>query len=409
MNETYKIALGLFLLLVISLAWLESTEPEPINWTPSYTAKDKIPLGAHIFYNCWKNAAKDSIFDIRIPPYEYLNNEPPSGTYFFLNNYISFDNDELDDVLQWVSEGNKLFISASSFGKNLSDTLNVEISNYAGAEGFKTRPALNLVNPALQFDKNAEFDQDLPAIFFSKIDTTNSTVLGTASFGEKKPEKKINFIRTSFGDGEILLHSTPQAFSNYFLLKEENYKYSEALLAYITGTNILWDAYYKSGKGFFTSPLYILLNNRPLKWAYYFVLISAILFILFEGKRKQRSIPVVEPPKNKSFEFTETVSQLYLQQKKFHELGLKKIALFMEYIRNHYRLDTAEINEQFYHDLSVKSENSVDKTKDLFQRIFNFQDQQENDKDDFFELTKHINSFKNAHGESGNSAKRRRT
>ena len=397
MNRTYKIALGLFLLLIVSLAWLESTEPEPINWTPSFTAKDRIPLGAFVFYDSWKNR-EDSIVDIKIPPYEYINYSPASGTYFFLNNYINFDDKELDDILDWVSEGNKLFISAYDFGHNLTDTLNLETSSFISSEGFKSRPKLNLVNSELQFEKPLEFDQDLPAVFFQKIDTTKNVVLGTATFGDKDPEEKINFIKTAFGEGEIYLHTTPQAFSNYFLLKDRNYQYCEALLSYLAGQHILWDAYYKSGKGFFTSPLYILLNNRQLKWAYYFVLISSILFVLFEGKRKQRSIPVVDPPMNKSYEFTETISQLYLEQRKFHELGLKKIALFKEHIRTHYRLDPSQINAQFYKDLALKSENSIKDTEGLFVQIFNFQEQKENDKDEFFELSKNINTFKNKHG-----------
>ena len=397
MNKTYKIALGLFLLLIVSLVWLESTEPEPINWAPSFTAKDKIPLGTFVFYESWKKNKPREIDEIRIPPYEYLNTSPEEGTYFFLNDYILFDDNELDHLLNWVSEGNTLFISAYDFGENLTDTLGIRTATYIEGENFRSRPMLNLVNPELKLENDLEFDQDLPAVFFKKIDTTSNIILGTASFGDRKEEEKVNFIQTKFGNGKIYLHSTPQAFSNYFLLKNENYKYTEALLAYLSG-NILWDAYYKTGKSFFTSPLYILLNNRALKWAYYFVLISAVLFILFEGKRKQRTIPVIEPPANKSYEFTDTISQLYLEQGKYHELGLRKISLFLEYIRTNYRLDTSRINEQFYRDLAEKSENKPAETEKLFKRIFNFQKQENSDKDDFFELTRHINTFKRKHG-----------
>lgn len=398
MNRTYKISLALFILLIISLAWLESNEEEPINWTPSYTSQDKIPLGAFVFYESWKNEQEDSLVDSKIPPYEYLKNSPINGTYFFLNNAVPFDHNELKEVLNWVSRGNTLFISAYNFGNHLTDTLEIELASFSGGKGFKTRPRLNLVNKDLKLNKAAEFDQDLPGIFFKKIDTLNNTILGTATFEDEKLEEKVNFIKRKFGKGEIYLHTTPQAFSNYFLLKNENYKYTEALLAYFAGDKIIWDAYYKAGKSFFTSPLYILLNNRPLKWAYYFVLISSILFILFEGKRKQRAIPVVETPANKSYEFTETVSQLYLEQDKYHELGLKKISLFLEFIRNNYRLDTSVINEQFYKDLAAKSENGLDDTKDLFDKIFNFQEQQRKDKNEFFSLTKQIHTFKNKHG-----------
>ncbi len=401
MNNTYKIALGLFLLLIISLAWLESTEPEPINWTPSFTAKDKIPLGAFVFYENLK-ATHGNIEDINIPPYEYLNSSPGMGTYFFLNNLVTFDKKELEDLLNWVADGNRLFISAYGFGNHLADTLSLETASHISTDGFTSRPKLNLVNSGLQLAKAAEFDHDLPAIYFKEIDTSKTVVLGTAQFEDKEASKKVNFIKTGFGNGEIFLHTTPQAFSNYFLLKNDNYKYTEALLAYLEGNTILWDAYYKSGKSFFTSPLYILLNNRALKWAYYFILIASIIFILFEGKRKQRAIPVIDPPANRSFEFTETISSLYLEQQKFHELGLKKIALFMEFIRTHYRLDTSEINEQFYKDLSIKSEKSIEDAKNLFDFMQDFQQNKENNKQDFFQLAKQINTFKNKYGESGN-------
>jgi len=404
MNKTYKIAFGLFLLLIISLAWLESSEPEPINWNPSYTNTDKIALGSLIFFESWTQSNPERFEEIKIPPYEYLNEEPKNGTYFFLNNYVSFADDELDDILNWVSKGNTLFISAYNFGGNLEDTLKVQLSSYISADGFKSRPALNLVNSNLKLEKALKFDQDLPAVYFEEIDTLNQVVLGTSTFRKKDAEEKINFIKTGFGNGEIYLHSVPQAFSNYFLLKNKNYQYQEALLAYLSGNTILWDGYYKSGKGFFTSPLYILLNNRPLKWAYYFIIITAILFILFEGKRKQRSIPVVNTLQNKSYEFTETVSNLFLEQKKYHDLGLKKIKLFMEYIRNEYRLDPSNMNDHFYRDLASKSENSTDHTKKLFERITNFQKKHENSKDEFFELSKSINTFKKHHGKSGSKS-----
>lgn len=401
MNKTYKIVFGLLLLLVISLTWLETSEADPINWNASYTDTDNIALGAKIFFESWKEASADSIQKLNIPPYEYLNNDPAQGTYFFLNDYVSFDDDELEDLLQWVSKGNTVFISASGFGENLSDTLKVSTQYYISDEiGFTSRPQVNFYNPELHLEKNLEFDQDLSAVSFGEIDTLQQTILGYSVFNENK-EKRANFIRLPFGKGEIYLHTLPQLFSNYFLLKDKNYVYAEKALAYIPKQQVLWDGYYKSGKSFYSSPLYILLNNRPLKWAYYFVLIASILFILFEGKRKQRKIPVVEPLQNKSYEFTETISNLYIEQKRFYELGQKKIALFLEFIRTHYRLDTQQFNIDFYRNLSAKSGHDLETTQALFQKIESFQEQRKNNKNDFFELSQNINTFKTKDGKSG--------
>lgn len=400
MNKTYKIALGLFLLLVISLVWLETSEPEPVNWNPSYTATDKIALGSFVFYENWKDKA--IIKKINIPPYEYLNDKPDSATYFFLNDFVGFDDDELDDLLNWVSQGNTVFISSNGFSGNLMDTLKIDVSYYYSVKEFASRPRLNLSNPKLKFKKNKIFDQDMAAVYFSKIDTLHQVVLGTASFGDdKNPEEKVNFVQSDFGKGTIYLHTNPQAFSNYFLLKDSNFEYTGAVLAYLSGSPILWDAYYKSGKTFFSSPLYMLLSHRSLKWAYYLVIITAILFVLFEGKRRQRPVPVVKPLANKSYEYTETISQLYLEKGRYYELGMKKINLFLEFIRNHYRLNTTSLNEEFYRNLADKSGNSYKDTKDLFERIFIFQQNAENEKEEFYHLSKSINNFKNKNGTSG--------
>jgi hypothetical protein len=114
------------------------------------------------------------------------------------------------------------------------------------------------------------------------------------------------------------------------------------------GATVYWDKYYKSGKTFYTSSLYILLGNKALKWAYYFLLAGAVLFIIFQGKRKQRAVPVVTPLKNQTYEYSRTIADLYVEQKKYKALAEKKIEHFYDHIRRHYRIDTSEINEKVF-------------------------------------------------------------
>ncbi len=402
MSRIYKIALGIFIFLIICLVWLEANEPQPLNWSPSYTATDKIPLGSYLLFENWKYSGA-TVKKIEIPPYEYLNGTPGNGTYFFLNNSVNFDRDELDDLLEWVEQGNKLVIVSNSISLNLIDTLKLDIgASYSSKDlNFTAKPEVNLSNPKLQLKEDQVFEHEVASYYFTKFDTVNQTVLGTVKTEEL--EEQVNFIKAPFGKGAIYLHTTPQAFSNYFMYDREKSRYVQNLLAYFQSQNILWDAYYKTGKTFYTSPLYILLNNKPLKWAYYFTLISAVLFIIFEGKRKQRAIPVVEPLKNRSYEYTQTIAQLFIEKKAYYEMGNKKIELFQEYIRRNYRLDPVHGNEEFYRQLAARSENSEDTTKELFQFIENYQQRQANDKNSFQELSKKINAYKGKYGKPGNN------
>ncbi|MDT0643220.1 DUF4350 domain-containing protein [Zunongwangia sp. F363] len=398
MNKTFKITFAAFLLLILALTYMEATEPEPVNWTPSYTAKDKIPLGSFVFFESWKNSKSAEIEKINIPPYEFFQQDSiPDGTYFFLNHYIALDDAELDDLLEWVKKGNSAFLSANYLSLNLLDTLEIETSEFMSEKDFTSAPGFNFVNSELKSEKAYKLDHNIDAIFFSKIDTANHVVLGVASLEDDpdSEEEKVNFIKVPYGDGEILLHTNPQAFSNYFLLSDNNYEYAEKVLSYLhPGGKILWDAYYKSGKAFYSSPLYILLSSRSLKWAYYFVIIAGVLFIIFEGKRKQRPIPVVKPAKNQTYEYTQTVADLYLEQKRYKELADKKIELFLEYIRLNYRLRTQEINGKFYQDLASRAEKEPEDAKILFKEIDRLKNNKKVSKEEFLQLSRSINNFK---------------
>lgn len=397
MKNSGKIAFGFLLLLVLFLTYLETSEPEPVNWNPSYLESDKIALGSFVFYESWKENKEEGIEKIDIPPFEFLTDGPDGGVYFFLNNSLGFDKSELEKMLSWVEKGNTLFLSAGSFSENLLDSLKLETSTRMPGEDFSSMPHIQLVNPELQNRGSYRFDHETPLVYFSKIDTISQTILGVASIKdfEDPSEAYPNFIKSNWGDGTIFIHSTPQAFSNYFMLTGLNYKYAEGVLAYLNpGSTIYWDRYYKTGKAFYSSPLYILFRSKSLKWAYYFLLAGSVLFLIFEGKRKQRPVPVVEPLKNQTYEYSKTIADLYLEQKKYKDLALKKIEHFNDYIRNHYRIDTANPDEKFLRELSEKSNHSLEETKGLYQQFDNISNKKEISKSELQALNNNITSFK---------------
>jgi len=396
MNKSFKIAFGGILLLVLFLTFLQATEPEPINWNPSYLESDKIALGSFVFYESWKESSSTKIEKVSVPPFEFLNEEH-TGTYFFLNDVLSFDDAEMKKLLAWVNDGNTLFLSANSFSQNLLDTLKVETAIKLPGTDLSSQPFINLVNPKLKQVVPYKYEHEVPLVYFSKIDTLNNKILGVSALSSFKGTDgtNVNFLKTEFGKGSIFMHSMPQAFSNYFLLSKSNFNYAEAVLGYIDTSKIVyWDRYYKTGKAFYTSPLYILLQNRALKWAYYFALIGSVLFIIFEGKRKQRAIPVVEPLKNQTYEYSGTIAALYLEQKQYKALALKKIHHFYDYIRTRYRIDTSLQNEALYKEIAAKSDHNIPETDALFKKINELSNKPEITKIELQQLNDVIQSFK---------------
>ncbi len=347
---------------------LEANEPTPVNWFPSYSKKDKIPLGTFATYELIQKTYQ--IQDINQPPFEFLTDRDSlssSSTYTFINESVHFDDAELKKVLTWVAKGNRLFVSAKNISPNLLDTLAIETNTLIDLTEITTQPVVAVVDEYLKNNTTYTYDRATEIPYFQKTDSLPTTGLGIVTLQQDSVRIKcpqLNFVQQTFGEGSILLHTFPEAFSNYFVLKDNNYQYTENLLQYIpTEQPLLWDNYYKNGKTFYTSSLYFLLTNKYLKWAYYTLLLGTVLFVLFEGKRKQRSIPIITPLKNQTIAFTRTISGMYLEQQDHTSIAQKQYTLFLAYIRNQLRIPTDSLDKETIKAIAIRSNNTVADTK----------------------------------------------
>ncbi|HER40074.1 MAG TPA: DUF4350 domain-containing protein [Salinimicrobium catena] len=397
MSKAYKITLALLVLLLVFLTWLEANEPQELNWSPSYAAVDKIPLGTKVLFENLKEQDLD-LKEVRVPPFEFLEDTTISGTYFFLNNSLQPDKNELKKILKWVSRGNTAFFIAENFSPELLDTLDLEMETLVPKKGISSKPLFNLKNPVLRNSKPYLFDRETYQQVFVIPDSLPKQVLGVTQLQNGSVEMsdpRVNFLRDTVGKGFVYLHSAPKTFSNYFMLQENNSEYIEKVLAYLPAQRTFyWDHYYKTGKSFYTSPLFVILNNKALRWAYYFVIIGSLLFIIFEGKRKQRSIPVVKPLLNQTLDFTRTIAGLYLDREDYKGITSKKIALFLDYVRSSYRVSTTEVNDALLERIAAMSGNDFKEVKDLWQLMTRLEKQEAVSKQELLQLNKAIAAFK---------------
>lgn len=344
MGRSYKIILGALLALLAMLIFLEANQKDPVNWYPSYSITDKIPQGTFVFYESLEKVAK--VEQVNIPPFEFLEDTTTTGTYFFLNASVGIDAAELNKLLKWVEKGNTAVISASYISYPLLDTLKITNDQKIRKNGLENIPQYNFANKDLRSEKYYEFNRDHTLEYFDSLNGKQQKVLGMAKVKDDNSvqnDSLANFVESKFGEGRFLLHSSPQAFTNYFLLEGENFEYAEKFLAYLDlQETIYWDNHYKNGKIIHTSPLYILLSNRYFKWAYYFVIIATILFIFFEGKRKQKSIPVVNPLRNQTYDYTRTIAGMYLDQKDYRTIAQKIRDQFFIFLQKEFKINVKE-------------------------------------------------------------------
>ena len=400
MDKRSKIALYAIAAVIILMMIAEVTKPKALNWRDSYSASDKIPLGCYVLFNELKDFSNKPIQTSNKNSFEALKEltNKEKTVSLFINNYIQFDKQSSESLLKYVEKGNSVFISANYFNGVLCDTLNIKIgSNYNNL--FK-RPSLNsFISPSLKTNERT-FEDVIENSFFVSLDTLKTVALGTIKVEKDDTviadtiTTHINFIKVPFGEnnGAFYVHTNPFAFSNYHMLNG-NEAYAATVLSFLPKHAIIWDNYYKSGRKIITSPLRFVLQNQALKWAFYITLIALILFVIFKGKRTQRIIPIVEPLKNATLDFTRTIGDLYYQHGDFSNIIKSKIQYFLEQIRSKYYLNTNELSEHFISKLAIKSSNKKEDTKALIDYIVYLKSKSSHTETDLIQLNKLIETF----------------
>lgn len=355
MNRSVKIYLSILALIVIVIFALDYNEPKPVDWRPSYSIMDKIPLGLYVF-----NEEKDALLKnqkiqkLNVTPYEYfsplydydtlVNDYKVKGTFLNISEFSEVDEQSIKEICYFVSHGNNAFLSAKIFPSELLDSLKIKMdSEYKMSDSIYNWTA----NPHLGSQKY-KMTEGAGNNYFSKIDTLNTTVLGY----QNGDSTRVNFIKVNFNNGAFYLHTQPTAFTNFHLLKSNHHQYAEKVLSYIPKGNVYW---YSKSETISQSPMRYVLSQPALKWAWYTFLGGMLIFMIFNAKRKQRIVPIHIPLSNTTVDFTKTIGNLYYQEGDHDNIIDKKIIYFLEKIRNEYLMDTSRLDNDFVKKLHQKS------------------------------------------------------
>ncbi|MCP2027249.1 hypothetical protein L1276_002406 [Flavobacterium sp. HSC-32F16] len=360
MNKSIKIYIAVLVLILILILIGDYNKQKPIDWRPTYSVNDKIPYGLYVFDKeiggILKKQKIERISDIT--PYEFLDSKydedtlvetySVKGTFINISQQNNIDEQSVKEIMYFVSHGNNAFLSMTDFPKTLLDSLKFEYSSNL----LKTKDAsVWMANKKLS-SKIYKSTSEI-ADYFSKIDTLNTTVLGYE--GNPKYKKNINFIKVPYKNGYFFLHANPVAFTNYNLLKKDRYQYTEKVLSYIPKGDVFWYTKSPNDENISASPLRYIFSQPALKWAWYLFLIGMLIFILFNAKRKQRIVPILQPLSNLTIDFTKTIGNLYYQEGDHKNIIDKKIIYFLERIRTEYLIDTTNLDDEFVKKLQHKT------------------------------------------------------
>ncbi|RZL30394.1 MAG: DUF4350 domain-containing protein, partial [Pedobacter sp.] len=304
-------------------------KPKPTNWSPTYLAEDKIPFGTYILRQRITDVLPGTeVKTVKAAVYNNLKERPTGkSNYFIIGSTVTVDKLDYQQMVNYMEAGNHILIAAYQIRGVLADTLKLEITSDFNFQSKRKYP-INFVNPNLKRELDYYFDKGISDQYFNELDTSKAIVLG------KKQNAKSNFIQYKFGKGSLMILPNPQLLTNYSLLREDGADYAAKIFSYLPkAETLLWDEHYTRKTGNDSSVLRVLFKYEQLRWAYYIALLSLIVFVLYEIKRRQRIIPVIERPKNSSVEFVNVVGRVYYQQRNNRDIAEKKITYLLEYIR----------------------------------------------------------------------------
>lgn len=181
-------------------------------------------------------------------------------------------------------------------------------------------------------------------------------------------------VSVPYGKGEVIFVSSPLLFTNYGMLEGNTFVYIFRLMSYLADLPVYrTEAYVKTDAMLVAeqSPFREFIKRPPLRWALYLALLGVVLFMIFTARRRQRVIPIMSKPANRSLEFIQLIGTLYYQRKDHVDLVRKKFKLFAEELRKTAGVDISDVNtdDREYLLLAEKTGMNSDRLKEVIRQI----------------------------------------
>lgn len=418
------------LVLFVLFCLLQVNLPKKFVWSPTFSHVDKQPLGCFVFdsvltqslpngYHVTKKTffqldqehAKEKIsvlmvvdqHNLKQLDVKYLCNIARRGGKVMVVASSSFDDgrntdtvvvDELERTFKVRIEDGLYFslrgilAGLKAHDNDMYDTIywNNRETMYA-AQPYKM--FYNMVGGTLFVDSvpkvkrlaytlsTAGYDYKLDSLYvgdFTGFDTIvdeKERIERIDTFAIKKVPTAVS---VPYGKGEVIFVSSPLLFTNYGMLEGNTSVYIFRLMSYLADLPVYrTEAYVKTDAMLVAeqSPFREFIKRPPLRWALYLALLGVVLFMIFTARRRQRVIPIISKPANRSLEFIQLIGTLYYQRKDHVDLVRKKFKLFAEELRKTAGVDISDVNtdDREYLLLAEKTGMNSDRLKKVIRQI----------------------------------------
>ncbi|HTO15728.1 MAG TPA: DUF4350 domain-containing protein [Edaphocola sp.] len=365
--------------------------PKRTDWKPAYTTKSKQPFGFNLFKRALPLIFPDAnIQEVGINSSIFSNIDyDKNSAFIILASNIDFSDAELNQLNHWLNYGNDVVIISEGFGEGLSEFIGydsalilkgtenpiTEFLNIPNNESSKEKILKVITNHTSQKTKANykfsiyKFNPFELSFAFNEKSKTYKKLITESNIISQLDNKDFNALSFQVGEGNLILVTSPLAFSNYYMLQENNIQYFSDILSF-TNENIS-KVYFAVGtqREKHVSDWGILWKHKATRTALLIAIFALIIYALINLKRRQNIIPVMEPLTNDSKSFVETIANLYYLKHNNKNMALKMIQHFLEHVRSNYKLNTSILDKEFGLKLATRTANTEADTNALMYQI----------------------------------------
>ena len=367
MSRAEKMILAGTAAIVLLILILDAIAPREPNWNTSFTRYKTDPYACGLTYDRLGDLFPQGVTTVREPIYSTaeqrlaLDSAAPRVNHIFIDGSFSLDDLDLRHLLMMVEAGDDAFIAAEDFYGLIQDTL-----NFSTAYHWEQPDTTSMAREVKTFFTN---DTDLVRFTVFPLRNDSASRFARGGFEESFNHFPVDstqvlaenqrhdpvLIRIRIGKGFLYLCSVPRAFTNYYLLKDEARPFMESAFSLLPNRPVLWDEYYKVGRDGSQTPLRYILEQPALRGAYWTAIALLLLTVLVYARRRQRAIPVVEPPRNTSREFADTMGRLYYFQGDHADIARKLSTQFKDETRRKLRLHRTTWDAETVKEIALRS------------------------------------------------------
>lgn len=351
----------LFAIILTLYVVYEMQRPAPEDWSTTYHRRDAIPFGTYVTHDLMKDIFdQEEVNSSFKTMYQLTNEDSTQDNFLVVSDQLAVDKNDLASLLMHLDDNHTVLMAAQTFSDNLSDSLRFKVTLEENFSSLDYKAVVNeLAGDAktkirLSRPNGATSEFVFPSLatksYFSEVKSDSLTEMAWREDG--KPV----LLKYNAGSGDLYLSTMPLAFTNYFVLLEQTSAFASNLLSLLPADeSVRHIEYYQLGRLESQSEFRVILQNETLRWALYILVLTLLIFLIFESKRRQRIIPIVLPLKNHTLEFVQTLGQLHHNQEDHKSLAQKRILFWKDHVRSRFMLRTDRMDEAFNLELSRKS------------------------------------------------------